>query len=1303
MMPAAKHFDPVLGVDIHIIQPPGPVPPVPIPHPFIGFVIDAFDYVPILGATVMVNGLPRAQAGTQGKAVPSHIPIGGTFIKPPANECEMFMGSATVCVDGDAFSHMVHPALSCHDVGMVTPPRPKKKGKLKTMVLPTSVVLPIPGPPVLVGGPPTISLMAMGMRLGGAALKRLAKTKAARRAMAAFKKARQKVFKNMKPGFLKCKVLRAEPVDITTGEVVVSQTDFENGWPLRLTWTRHYRSGSSHVGACGFGWETPADARLGFQADGSILFHDGTAIPTLFPRLPGEEPVREAVDGAILCRESGGLQVRTKTGEIFHFPGDTQQPHVLVDRITDATGSSIVFMRDDNGLREVRSGVGPTVEVASREGRIERMWLHHPGDPTRRLLVRYEYDRAADLRAVFDRRNHPRLFRYEAHRLVQHTSRSGLSFFYEFGNGATAERVVRAWGDAGLYNYRFDFSPAANEIGCIDSLGHSWLIQLDDRGLPVREIDPLGRITTFEYDAAGRTSAVIEPGDRRTSYSWDDNGNLVNLTRPDGSSIITEYDDASRVVLVRDPEGNEWRSEWDRRGLLVRQTRPGGGVHSFRYDDRGRLESTVDPLGGITRLEYDDVGRPIGIVDPTGAVSRVTLGSLDDVLTWTDTAGRVTRYEYDPNGNVTAVVSPGGRRTDYGYDADDRIALLRDENGHETRFEYFGLSEVATRINPDGSTVAFEYDTEERLVTVTNESGRFYRLHRDAVGRVVTEIDYDGGERTYSYNEAGDLIAHRNPRGEDTTFENDALGRVVAKHLPDGTTLRFSYDRNGGVIETTSPQCNVRRILDPEGRVLSERQGSFHIEYTYDLAGNLAERRSSFGTHLRYRYDAAGRATAVRINDALQVTLGRDALGRVISERLGHRVERRLGYDPESLLSRVDVQIDGRTILVREYAYDAAGNLVRRAENHSDAQEFRYDPCNRIVEHVQASRQLQRFIYDATGSLLREVADVASGGDSANRRLRLGDRTLVFDAAGQVVERVQAGRSEVLEWDALARLRSFTDAEGTRYEYEYDAQGRRVSKATNGETTHYIWDGDMLAIELGPAGPREHIYHPDSFEPLACIQPGTSAVCMYDNDPNGLPSQLLDTTGTVVWAGRPTTFGALEPSTTSSVLNPIRLQGQYHDPESGLHYTRHRYYDPELACFLSPDPLRLSAGENLYQFAPNVWGWIDPLGLSCKASDLPIIRHGTKEWDDAVKAIKKGGKTNFRVSNIHDAKQLLKEGRGNMNRYKRYTNKPYKKGYEVHPNEAHTQNAPHNDLPHLKWKDWHSADAPGIGHIFFGE
>jgi len=168
MMPAAKHLDPVVGIDIHIIQPPGPVPPLPIPHPFVGMIIDVFDYVPFVGATVLINGVPHAKAGTAGKAIPPHIPIGGMFVKPPANECEMFMGSSTVSFDGDAASYLALPALTCQCIGMIPPIRtnPKKGTKTKSLVLPTSVVLPIPtGPSVLIGGPPTISLMALGMRV----------------------------------------------------------------------------------------------------------------------------------------------------------------------------------------------------------------------------------------------------------------------------------------------------------------------------------------------------------------------------------------------------------------------------------------------------------------------------------------------------------------------------------------------------------------------------------------------------------------------------------------------------------------------------------------------------------------------------------------------------------------------------------------------------------------------------------------------------------------------------------------------------------------------------------------------------------------------------------------------------------------------------------------------------------------------------------------------------------------------------------------------------------------------------------
>lgn len=67
---------------------------------------------------------------------------------------------------------------------------------------------------------------------------------------------------------------------------------------------------------------------------------------------------------------------------------------------------------------------------------------------------------------------------------------------------------------------------------------------------------------------------------------------------------------------------------------------------------------------------------------------------------------------------------------------------------------------------------------------------------------------------------------------------------------------------------------------------------------------------------------------------------------------------------------------------------------------------------------------------------------------------------------------------------------------------------------------------------------------------------------------------------------------------TDSAYQLFRLQNQYADHETGLHYNFFRYYKPEVVRFVNQDPIELKSGENLYWFAPNVQRWIDPLGLS---------------------------------------------------------------------------------------------------------
>jgi hypothetical protein len=275
---AVKHLDPVLGIDIHlIITPPGVV--VPIPHPHIGIVFDPFDYIPVIGATVKVNGLPRAQAGTGGIALPPHFPIGGVFAKPPGNEHEMYMGSSTVVVDDEPFTYLGLPVLSCQDIGMPSPPRKRGPGA-KTLLLPTSIALSIPaGPPVFVGGAPTISMGGLvaqvAMKGLGKGLKKLRELQKGSRRMKALSDrihdkasrlmdklevgphARDRVHKSI------C-TLTGHPVDVATGRVVTEAVDWELPGPVPLKFERNYSSSLSwRDSVLGHGWSHSLDLACG--------------------------------------------------------------------------------------------------------------------------------------------------------------------------------------------------------------------------------------------------------------------------------------------------------------------------------------------------------------------------------------------------------------------------------------------------------------------------------------------------------------------------------------------------------------------------------------------------------------------------------------------------------------------------------------------------------------------------------------------------------------------------------------------------------------------------------------------------------------------------------------------------------------------------------------------------------------------------------------------------------------------------------------------------------------------------------
>ena len=101
----------------------------------------------------------------------------------------------------------------------------------------------------------------------------------------------------------------------------------------------------------------------------------------------------------------------------------------------------------------------------------------------------------------------------------------------------------------------------------------------------------------------------------------------------------------------------------------------------------------------------------------------------------------------------------------------------------------------------------------------------------------------------------------------------------------------------------------------------------------------------------------------------------------------------------------------------------------------------------------------------------------------------------------------------------------------------------------------------------------------------------------YFNDQLGTPQELVTAQGEIVWSAVYKSYGNLAID-YQTVPQPLRLPGQYFDEESGLHYNRHRYYDPHCARYISQDPIGLAGGENAYSYVANPITWIDPLELN---------------------------------------------------------------------------------------------------------
>ena len=282
---------------------------------------------------------------------------------------------------------------------------------------------------------------------------------------------------------------------------------------------------------------------------------------------------------------------------------------------------------------------------------------------------------------------------------------------------------------------------------------------------------------------------------------------------------------------------------------------------------------------------------------------------------------------------------------------------------------------------------------------------------------------------------------------------------------------------------------------------------------------------------------------------------------------------------------------------------------------------WKYDSAGRLLEQDGTSPGKEQWRWDAAGNPLDNSLQQSV---RHNRLTRLNGIQWSYDIHGRTTEKDNGQTRWHYRYDGEHRLTDVVavprdrNKPQTQVSFRYDPLGRRISKTRQQTlggrpvgkqvTTRFLWEGFRLLQEIHDDVPLTYVYSDaESYEPLARID-GTEDpdIFWFHCQPNGTPERMTDREGHIRWERQNSAWGKLLhesiPQETGYAQN-LRMQGQYLDRETGLHYNLFRYYDPDSGRFTRQDSIGLRGGLNLYAYAPNTLSWIDPLGLTCKLTN----------------------------------------------------------------------------------------------------
>jgi RHS repeat-associated protein len=772
-----------------------------------------------------------------------------------------------------------------------------------------------------------------------------------------------------------------------------------------------------------------------------------------------------------------------------------------------------------------------------------------------------------------------------------------LALMSAFAHAATADRVSTvAYNTKGL---------VATADGPRTDVSDITQFSYDAQGRLATVTDAMGHVTTYDtYDPYGNPGRAVDANGVVTALTYTPEGWLSTTTRDAAGSPST-------TTLTYDAVGNVVQSQ-DADGVILRYT----------FDDASRLTDITDGTGNRIHYTLDLAGNRTKeeTFDASGTLKRSvsrTFNSLSQLLTVVDALNRTvlafdTTDGYDAEGHPNHSADAKGVQRKLGYDALNRlVTTIDDYNGSNT----------ATANTQTAST----FDASDNLEAVSDPSSLNTVYDHNGLGDLTGVHSPDTGTTTFTLDAAGNRLTQTDARGVVTAYTYDALNRPLSASWSDASlNVAYHYDEANAVTgcAVSAPIGRLTRIVenavtttycyDPRGNVVQKKQTQGSVAdtlgYTYTLGDRVLTETRPSGAVVRYGHDALGQVNGVWVTPVggpeqpVATDITWLPFGPVSSYTLGIGQTVTRTYDSNYAVTDIV-----SPALELHFSRDAMGNITGVSEAGGGSASYGYDPLYRLTSVNDAGgNAIEAYTYNQTGDRLSKIAPgVFTGayGYTAGTHwlAATGSSSRTYDANGNTTGSSAAGTVWGYGYNGRNRMTLVEQDGATVGTYVYNASNERVSKATSGVTTRFLYDeGSQLVSEATGATQRDYIDFAGL--PVAVVdEAAATSIAFVTADALGSPRAVTSAAGTVIWSWPYSVnpFGENRPSSSSGYVLNIRLPGQYADTEAGLNFNGNRHYDAAAGRYLQSDPLGLAAGPSTYGYvASNPLRYIDPLGLS---------------------------------------------------------------------------------------------------------